>query len=124
MDRGAWQATVHGVAKSRTQLSDFTFTFTLTINPHLDTDEGSSHTCFDKNSPAEGTLPLGCFLRFFLKSELQEYWGGVPFPTLGDLPNPGIKPAALVSPALAGRFFTTSAAWEAPKLLTNHKSKP
>ena len=27
MDRGAWQATVHGVAKSRTQLSDFTSTF-------------------------------------------------------------------------------------------------
>ena len=29
MDRGAWEATVHGVTKSRTQLSDFTFTFTL-----------------------------------------------------------------------------------------------
>ena len=27
MDRGAWLAAVHGVAKSRTQLSDFTFTF-------------------------------------------------------------------------------------------------
>ena len=27
MDAAAWQATVHGVAKSRTQLSDFTFTF-------------------------------------------------------------------------------------------------
>ena len=27
MDRGAWWATVHGVAKSRTLLSDFTFTF-------------------------------------------------------------------------------------------------
>ena len=27
MDRGAWQAAVHGVAKSRTQLSNFTFTF-------------------------------------------------------------------------------------------------
>ena len=27
MDRGAWQAAVPGVAKSRTQLSDFTFTF-------------------------------------------------------------------------------------------------
>ena len=27
MDRGAWQATVHGVAKSRAQLSDYTFTF-------------------------------------------------------------------------------------------------
>ena len=28
-DRGAWHAAVHGVEKSRTQLSDFTFTFTL-----------------------------------------------------------------------------------------------
>ena len=27
MDRGAWKAAVHGVSKSRTQLSDFTFTF-------------------------------------------------------------------------------------------------
>ena len=27
MDRGAWLATVHGVAKSQTRLSDFTFTF-------------------------------------------------------------------------------------------------
>ena len=36
----------------------------------------------------------------------QEYWSGLPFPTLEDLPNPGIKPASLVSPALAGRFFT------------------
>ena len=31
MDRGAWWATVHGVAKSRTRLSDFTFTFTLVV---------------------------------------------------------------------------------------------
>ena len=29
-----------------------------------------------------------------------------------DLPNPGIKPMSLVSPSLAGRFFTTSATWE------------
>ena len=34
----------------------------------------------------------------------QEYWSGLPFPTLGDLPGPGIKP---MSPALADRFFTT-----------------
>ena len=32
MDRGAWQATVHGVAKSQTRLSDFTFTFKLKVN--------------------------------------------------------------------------------------------
>ena len=34
-------------------------------------------------------------------------------PPPGDLPNPGIKPLTLISPALAGRFFTTSATWEA-----------
>ena len=37
----------------------------------------------------------------------QEYWSGFPFPPLGDLPDPGIKPASPASPALAGRFFTT-----------------
>ena len=31
MDRGAWWATVHGVAKSQTRLSDFTFTFTRVL---------------------------------------------------------------------------------------------
>ena len=39
----------------------------------------------------------------------QEYWSGLPFPTPGDLPDPGIKPTSFASPALAGRFFTTSA---------------
>ena len=34
-------------------------------------------------------------------------------PPLGDLPNPGIEPASLMSPALAVGFFTTSATWEA-----------
>ena len=38
----------------------------------------------------------------------------VPFPSPGDLLDPGIEPASLRSPALAGRFFTTSAIWEAP----------
>ena len=33
----------------------------------------------------------------------QEYWSGLPFPSPGDLPDPGIEP---FSPALAGRFFT------------------
>jgi len=43
----------------------------------------------------------------------QEYWGRLPSPPLGDLPDPGIKPASLTSPALAGGFFTTCATWEA-----------
>ena len=40
----------------------------------------------------------------------QENWRGLPFPTLGDLPDPGIK---LLSLALTGRLFTTSATREA-----------
>ena len=35
----------------------------------------------------------------------QEYWSGLPFPPLGDLPNPGIEPASLMSPSWqAGSF--------------------
>ena len=38
----------------------------------------------------------------------QEYWSGLPCPPSGDLPDPGIEPASLMSPTLAGEFFTTS----------------
>ena len=48
-----------------------------------------------------------------MESFRQEYWSGLPFPTPGDLPDPGFKPMSLSSPALAGGFFTTSAIWEA-----------
>ena len=37
----------------------------------------------------------------------QEYWSGLPFPSPGDLLDPGIKSVSLVSPELAGRYFTT-----------------
>ena len=36
-----------------------------------------------------------------------EYWNGLPFPSPGDLPSPGIEPTSPVSPALAGGFFAT-----------------
>ena len=36
-----------------------------------------------------------------------EYWSGLPFPSPGDLPDPGIEPTCPVSRALAGGFFTT-----------------
>ena len=38
----------------------------------------------------------------------QEYWSGLPFPSPGDLPDPGIE---LTSPVSAGRFFTSRATW-------------
>ena len=40
----------------------------------------------------------------------QEYWNGLPSPPPGDLPDPGIEPISLTSPALAGGFFTTCTA--------------
>ena len=43
----------------------------------------------------------------------QEYWSGLPFPSPGELPDPGIKPASPVSHALPGGFFASSSTWEA-----------
>ena len=43
----------------------------------------------------------------------QEHWSGLPCPPPGDLPNPGIKPTSLTSPALGDRFFTTGSTWKA-----------
>ena len=40
----------------------------------------------------------------FMGFSRQEYWSGLPFPSSGDLPNPGIEPESL---ALAGTFLTT-----------------
>ena len=47
----------------------------------------------------------------------QEYWGGYPFPSPEDLPDPGIEPE---SPASAGGFFTVWATWEAPSPQQDH----
>ena len=44
---------------------------------------------------------------------MQGYWSGLPCPSPGDLPDSGIEPVSLPSPALAGEFFTTRATWEA-----------
>ena len=46
---------------------------------------------------------VACQAPLSMEFSRQKYWSGLPFPSPGDLPNPGIKP---VSPALAGRFFT------------------
>ena len=43
-----------------------------------------------------------------MKFSRQGYCNESSFPPPGDLPDPGIKPESLVSPALSGRFFTTA----------------
>ena len=47
----------------------------------------------------------------------QEYWSGVPFPSVGCLPDPETEPMSLTS-ALAGMVFITRATWEAQLLGT------
>ena len=62
-----------------------------------------------------GTLwTVACEAPLSMGFSRQEYWSGVPFPSLGDFLDPGIEPTSLISPALGGGFFTTSATWEAP----------
>ena len=54
------------------------------------------------------------------------YWSGLLCPPPGDLPDPGMEPMSLLSPALAGRFFTTRATREAPQMIilgSNQESK-
>ena len=48
-----------------------------------------------------------CQASLSMEFSRQEYWDGLPFPTLEDLPDPGIEPMSPASPALAGRFVTT-----------------
>ena len=100
MDREAWHAALHGVAKSQTRLSDgtelilvigyFVLSHAQLCGPmHCRPPGSSAHRVF----PGKNT-GVGCH---FLP---------------GDLPDPGIEPC-LMSPALAGRFFTTSTTSEA-----------
>ena len=58
-----------------------------------------------------GSSPPGSSVHGILQARILE-WVAVPPP--GDLPDPGMEPASLMSPALAGGFFIASATWEAP----------
>ena len=56
---------------------------------------------------------VACQTPLSMRFSRQEYRSELPCPPPGDLPDSGIEPVSLMSPALAGRFLTTSAAWEA-----------
>ena len=50
---------------------------------------------------------VACQARLSMGFSRQKDGNGLPFPSPGDFPDPGIEPASLASPALAGRFFST-----------------
>ena len=109
MDRGAWRATVRGVTTGglalllpwREQLvllhvgSQHKRSACMCLLSHV-------QLCATPWTVArQAPLSMG-FSR-------QEYWSGLPCPPPADLPDPGIEPTSLMSPALAGGFFTTGA---------------
>ena len=75
MDREAWRAAVHGIAKSWTQLSDWTELNWVIVPDWL------------------FAIPwtVACQALLSMEFSRQEYWSGLPFPSPGDLPYPGIK---------------------------------
>ena len=68
-----------------------------------------TQSCLTLCDPMDWSLPVS-----IIHGMLQARILALPCPSPGDLPNPGIKPASLKSPALAGRLFITSATWDAP----------
>ena len=78
------------------------------------------HECSVTQSGPTLCSLMDCSLPDPLSAEFsrQEYWNGLPFPSLGDLSDPGIEPASLVSPAMAGGFLTTAPPAKPPFSLT------
>ena len=91
MDRGAWWAAVHGLTELHIE-----HVYVLVCS-------GSRRVrLFATTWTAAHQAPLSTgFSR-------QEYWRGLPFPSPGDLTNPGIKPVSPLFPVLAGKFFPTA----------------
>ena len=69
-------------------------------------------SCFSRVQLFVTPWTVACQAPLSMRFSRQECWSGLPFPSPGDLSDPGIKPASRMSPALAGGFFTTSATWE------------
>ena len=73
---------------------------------------GFSQSCMTLATPWTVARQVPLSVRF----SRQEYWSGLPCPPPRTLPHPGIEPASLMPPVLAGRFFTTSATNSQAKL--------
>ena len=50
---------------------------------------------------------VACQATLTMEFSRHEYWSGLPFPPLGELPDPGIEPVSPAPPAFSGGFFTT-----------------
>ena len=89
------------------------------LSPDLHSEASKSHhgcictTCYAllSHSVMSNSADMGCTHQSPLSMEFsrKEYWSGLPFPTPGNIPKPGIEPTSLQSSTLAGRFYITTA---------------
>ena len=97
MDRGAWRVTVHRVAKIWTGLKEFSTHAQLIYNvvfvSSVQQSDSVAQSCPTLTSPWTEACQAPLSMRF----SRQEYWSGLPFPSPGHPPNPGMEPC---SPAL------------------------
>ena len=126
MDREAWCVAVHGVAKSWTRLSDWTelivflgrkirslvsdmlclkclikelfyFAGILELFDILTLCASCMLSCFSHIRLFETLSTVACKAPLSMGFSRQEYWSGLPCPSPGDLPDPGIEPMSLIS---------------------------
>ena len=65
----------------------------------------ASGSLVSQSDPTFATLQIvACQAPLSMEFSRQEHWDGLPFPSPGDIPDPGVKSMSLLSPA--GRFFT------------------
>ena len=76
-----------------------------------------AHSCLTLR---DSQWTVACQAPLSLGFPRQEYQSGLPFPTLGDLPDPEIEPESPASPALGGGFFATMSLWK-PLASCGHK---
>ena len=102
MDRGGWQATAHGVRRVGHDLT------TKPLPPLSMWNKSQEQFSVTQSCPTLCS-PINCSPPgYSVHGIFQAEWSGLLFSTPGDFPNPGNQPVSLASPALTGRFFTTS----------------
>ena len=100
---------IKGIQIGKEEVKSSLFADDMILCIRSDQIRSVAQSCLTLCNPMDCSPP-GSFVHGILQAGILEW---VAIPPSGDLPDPGIEPVSLMSPALAGWFFTTSATWEA-----------
>ena len=82
----------------------------MELGEEREAQDGGGAGSATKSCPTLATpWSIACQAPLFMGFSRQEFWSGLPFPSPGDLPNPGIKPR---SPALQADPLLTELRWK------------